>query len=235
MNKSFVLPEESDVSDLIRYLERALKFNSGGAVRFRAYGDILTVYVAPIDTSATSANSTTILGLRTMALAKPVEFDLTLAIADVLASVSGEQTVAEFSLLKKLTRVSTAKTEVFLPERIVNEAWTNETPTRTGWELGGYLTEEFLTESARRGVTEIATTLPEAVGGPIADRIRNEIWGKAADYKYPVPLGAAFVAAGLGFLVQGEEVPWYVSGDWLRLSPANGHVLSKYASDYVSS
>jgi hypothetical protein len=46
-------------------------------------------------------------------------------------------------------------------------------------------------------------------------------------------MGAAFVAAGLGFLTEGELVPWYVSGDWIRLSSQNGHVLAKVARDYV--
>jgi hypothetical protein len=46
-------------------------------------------------------------------------------------------------------------------------------------------------------------------------------------------MGAAFAAAGLGFLTEGELVSWYVSGDWVRLSSQNGHVLAKFARDYV--
>ena len=33
--------------------------------------------------------------------------------------------------------------------------------------------------------------------------------------------------------VKTEIVPWYVSGDWVRLSSEHGHVLARFAKDYV--
>ena len=71
--------------------------------------------------------------------------------------------------------------------------------------------------------------LPESVGGPIAARIRGEIWGRSMEGDSPVPTGAAFVAAGLGFLTENEVVPIYQTQGWIRLSPMNGHILSKVA------
>jgi hypothetical protein len=44
-----------------------------------------------------------------------------------------------------------------------------------------------------------------------------------------VPTGAAFVAAGLGFLTENEEVEEYIADGWVRLSASHGHVLSKVA------
>lgn len=234
MNNCFVLPEEADLVDLSKYLERAQKLDANGAARFRAYGDVLTVYVAPIATEASLEHAPLVLGLRTMALAEPVEFDVTVSIAEVLTSLVLTESVENFSLVKKLSKVQAKANQVCLPAQLSDVPWSSETPTRTGWELGGEMEQSLLTEAARKGVAEITETLPVSVGGPIAARVRAEIWGKAIDYKYPVPMGAAFVAAGLGFLSEGEVVPWYVSGDWIRLSAKHGHVLAKFANDYVS-
>ena len=234
MKNYFVLPEDSDLLDLIRYLERAQKLDSGGAVRFRAYGDILTIYVAPISTVEFSDHAPLVLGLRTMELLEPAEFDVTVSISQSLAEIQKPESPEDFSLAKRLAKVTDSKNRVYLPSELVDVTWNQETPTRTGWEQGGEMEQKDLTEVARKGVAEITETLPASVGGPIAARVRAEIWGKAIDYKYTIPMGAAFVAAGLGFLTEGEIVPWYVSGDWVRLSSKNGHVLAKFAYDYVS-
>jgi hypothetical protein len=90
----------------------------------------------------------------------------------------------------------------------------------------------MLTNVAKRGITEVAETIPESVGGPIAARIRAEVWGRAIDLESKVPAGAAFAAAGLGFLVKDENVPVFHSQGWVRLSTDFGHVLSKEAKHF---
>jgi hypothetical protein len=241
MNSSFVLPTKADVEDLGKYLDRAKRMDSNGAVRLRAYGDVLTVYVAPIFSGEYQQDAPIVLGLRTLQLAEATEFDLTVSIADLLERVlsvtKGEVQEEQLSLADRLLNLSgnsqQDENKIVLDLDLVQVAWSTETPTRSGWELGGEIPEGELTEIARKGIAEVSETLPTSVGGPIAARVRSEIWGKAFDYKFPLPRGSAFVAAGLGFLTEGEQVPWYVSGDWLRLSPAHGHVLSKFATDYV--
>jgi hypothetical protein len=241
MKKSFVLPTASDVIDLGKYLDRAKRLDPLGAVRLRAYGDVLTVYVAPLFSSEYQEHSPTILGLRTLQLAIPAEFDLTFTISDlaqqIQSVISGEAQEEQFSLadrLINLTGKSTAPVnEISLELELVTVSWSTETPTRSGWTLGGEIPEAELTEIARKGIAEVSETLPSSVGGPIAARVRNEIWGKALDYKLPIPMGSAFVAAGLGFLTEGELVSWYVSGDWVRLSSEHGHVLARFARDYI--
>ena len=236
MTNCFTFPEQSDVADLIRYLERAEKLDNAGAVRFRAYGEVLTVYVAPIATEQMLEHTPLILGLRTMELAAASEFDASYPINQMLSELRGEETVENFSLVKKLPekRKILAENQICLPDNPIEVAWSTETPTRTGWEQRGEISQEELTEIARKGVAQITETLPASVGGPIAARVRAEIWGTAFDYKNPIPMGAAFVAAGLGFLTEGELVPWYVSGEWIRLSAKHGHVLSRFANDYVA-
>jgi len=241
MKNSFVLPTNADVVDLGKYLDRAKRMDPNGAVRLRAYGDVLTVYVAPIFSGDYEVDTPIVLGLRTLQLAEPTEFDLTVSIDDllerVLAVSKGEVQEEQLSLSDRLLNLSgknkAIENQVSLDLELVQVAWSTETPTRTGWELGGEIPEVDLTEIARKGIAEVSETLPSSVGGPIAARVRSEIWGRAFDYKFPLPMGSAFVAAGLGFLTEGEIVPWYVSGDWVRLSSEHGHVLSRFAKNYV--
>jgi hypothetical protein len=47
-----------------------------------------------------------------------------------------------------------------------------------------------------------------------------------------VPTGAAFVAAGLGFLTEDEIVNVYEAEGWVRLSTMHGHVLAKAAKTF---
>jgi len=67
------------------------------------------------------------------------------------------------------------------------------------------------------------------VGGPIAARIRGEIWGKGIAQDPRIPTAAAFAAAGLGFLTENEEVDVLSADGWIRLSADHGHVLAKMA------
>ena len=242
MKNCFELPESDDVVDLGRYLDRAKRIDPTGAVRLRAYGDVLTVYVAPIFAGDYIEDAPLFLGLRTLQLAHSTEFDVTVRISDLAAElqriIKGDLQEESMSLSERLARLTgkqTASTnKVCLEMELISVPWSNETPTRTGWVFGGELEESELTEVARKGMAEVAEALPTAVGGPIAARVRSDIWSRAIDVKYPVPTGAAFIAAGLGFLSEGEKVNWYVSGDWVRLSSEHGHVLAKFARDYVS-
>ena len=242
MKNTFVLPTNADVEDLGKYLDRAKRMDPLGAVRLRAYGDVLTVYVAPIYSGEYQQDAPIVLGLRTLQLAQATEFDVTVSIAGLLEIVQGvakgevqEESLSLSDRLLNLSGKSTAiENQISLDLDLVEVAWSTETPTRTGWELGGEIPEGELTEIARKGIAEVSETLPSSVGGPIAARVRSEIWGRAFDYKFPLPMGSAFVAAGLGFLSEGEIVPWYVSGDWVRLSSEHGHVLAKFAKGYVA-
>ena len=242
MKNSFVLPTSADVVDLGKYLDRAKRMDPKGAVRLRAYGDVLTVYVAPIYSGEYEDDAPIVLGLRTLQLAQSAEFDVAVSIAELLEIVQsvakGEILEEQLSLSDRLLNLagksSAVENQISFDLELMNVSWSTETPTRTGWELGGEIPEGELTEIARKGIAEVSEALPASVGGPIAARVRSEIWGKALDYKYPLPMGSAFVAAGLGFLSEGEIVPWYVSGDWVRLSSEHGHVLAKFAKDYVA-
>jgi len=206
-----------------------------GTVRLRAFGKLLTAYVAPLFPAAILDEGPTVLGLRTMELKSEAEISILVPIQSVLDCIA-------FELEKSATELDGIAFELEKPtsdERFVFDMtstervpWAGVSPPRTGWVQTGVLSEEFLTSTAKKGVTEVAETIPESVGGPIAARIRAEVWGRAIDVESKVPAGAAFAAAGLGFLVKDQDVPIFHSQGWVRLSTEFGHVLSKEAKHF---
>ena len=214
MKNEFKLQDRQAVEDLQAYLLRAKRLDKDGLVRFRAFGNVLAAYVAPIFAGSLMDNGPTVLGLRTMELADGSELDAVVPIANVL------------DRLAKLLADDPRKWVLELPDSL-KTPWAGISPPRTGWEPLVEIPEPELTQIAKDGIAEVADTIPEAVGGPIAARIRGEIWGRQMKFGSRIPTGAAFVAAGLGFLTENEIVQAYQAQGWVRLSSEHGHVLAK--------
>ncbi len=221
MKTSFQLLDEQTAQDLKSYLNRAKKMDPKGIVRLRAFGALLTAYVAPLFTGSILDDGPTVLGLRTMELNYETEINILVPIQAVLDRIAFE-----------LEKPETAERFVFDMASSERAPWAGVSPPRTGWVEAGVLPERLLTDVAKRGIVEVAETIPESVGGPIAARIRAEVWGRAIDLESKVPAGAAFAAAGLGFLVKDQDVPVFHSQGWVRLSTDFGHVLSKEAKHF---
>jgi hypothetical protein len=221
MKNTFQLLDEQTALDLKAYLTRAKKMDQKGAVRLRAFGNLLTAYVAPLFTGNILDDGPTVLGLRTMELKSETEVNILVPIQAVLDRLA-------FELDKPATETR------FVFDMVSSERvpWAGVSPPRTGWVEAASLAEYMLTNVAKKGIAEVAETIPESVGGPIAARIRAEVWGRAIDLDSKVPAGAAFAAAGLGFLVKDSDVPVFHSQGWVRLSTEFGHVLSKEAKHF---
>lgn len=220
MINPFTLADEHTAVDLQAYLARAKRLDPDGLVRLRAFGNVLAAYVAPIFAGNLMDSGPTVLGLRTCELAAPAEIDALVPIAAVqerLARLIGDTATKEF----KIQLLETQRAP-----------WAGISPPRQGWLQVGTINESRLTQIARDGIAEVAASLPESVGGPIAARIRGEIWGRGIDLESKVPTGAAFAAAGLGFLTENEEVGLYQAEGWIRLSSEHGHVLAKAATKF---
>jgi hypothetical protein len=220
MINPFVLADEQTATDMQAYLGRAKRLDPDGLVRLRAFGAVLAAYVAPIYSGNLMDSGPTVLGLRTCELAEPAELDALVPIASVqerLAKLLSDNETVEF----KIQLLETQRAP-----------WAGISPPRQGWESLGSINESRLTQIARDGIAEVAASLPESVGGPIAARIRGEIWGRGIDLESRVPTGAAFAAAGLGFLTENEEVGLYSAEGWVRLSSEHGHVLAKAATKF---
>lgn len=220
MINPFVLADSQTASDLQAYLLRAKRLDPDGLVRLRAFGNVMAAYVAPIYSGNLMDSGPTVLGLRTCELAETAEVDALVPIAAV-----------QERLAKLLSEPDTKEFKIQLLES-QRAPWAGISPPRQGWESFGTINETRLTQIARDGIAEVASSLPESVGGPIAARIRGEIWGRGIDLESRVPTGAAFVAAGLGFLTENEEVGLYHAEGWIRLSSVHGHVLAKAATKF---
>ncbi len=205
------LSDQSDVSDLISFLERAKKLDQEGLVKLRAFSDVLAVYVSPIYSGSLLADGPTVLGLRTIKLAAPHEIDANFEIA---------------AILERLAAVG-QDLELALPPVQQRAAWTGVTPPRVGWEPAGEIPQAQITQWAKDGIAEVASALPESIGSSIAAKVRLQIWGKSVGLAHNFPAAVAFALAGLGFMTQGEMVQVYRTKGWVRLSTRHGHVLSK--------
>jgi hypothetical protein len=162
------------------------------------------------------------MGLRTCELEVETEVESLVSIAAVLDRLA--RVLDEPVWNKKTAAISLPPSE--------RSPWAGIMPPRGGWVQTGSMAEVQLTQIAKDGIAEVADALPEAVGGPIAARIRGEIWGRSIDLVSSVPTGAAFVAAGLGFLTEDESVGIYEADGWVRLSTLHGHVLAKAAKTF---
>lgn len=218
MNKDFVLTDEQSTKDLQSYLSRAKRLDPDGLVRLRAYGNVLAAYVAPIFTGSILDGGPTVIGLRTTELAAEAEVDTLVPISAVLDRIAR---VLESDTLDFLVEV---------PDSSQRASWAGISPPRSGWVADGVIDESELTAIARAGIQEVADALPTSVGGPIAARIRGEIWGRGIEKDTRIPTGAAFVAAGLGFMTENEQVSVYFADNWVRLSTDFGHVIAREAA-----
>ncbi|MGA1200626.1 MAG: hypothetical protein ACO3U5_02545 [Aquiluna sp.] len=217
MTNSIRFLDSRDMEDLSSYLTRARKLDDDGCVKFRAFGDILAVYVSPIFSGSLMGDGPTVLGLRTMRLEK-TELDATYSIA---------------SIQERLASAMTEGLELALPTTTMRAAWSGVTPPRQDWVETGTISQQQITQWAKDGIAEVANTLPSSVGSSIAAKVRLGIWGKTVSLEFHLPGAAAFAMAGLGFMQKGEEIRVYTAKGWVRLSSAYGHVLSKQSFKIV--
>ena len=211
MNPLLFLNSANQARDLINFLTRAKKMDEDGVVRLRAFGDVLAVSVAPIFTSSLFADGPTAIGMRTMKLEQPTEIDSVVSLAEVIQRLPK----AEQSL------------QLEVPLEHKPASWTGISAPRNGWELVQEFTDEQVSEWAKKGIKDVAESLPDEVGGPVAARIRAQIWSRPVDIGLMLPGAAAFAMAGLGFLVRGENVKAFRNKNWLRLSSSFGHVITR--------
>ena len=217
MTNSIRFLDSRDMEDLSAYLTRARKLDDDGCVKFRAFGDILAVYVSPIFSGSLMGDGPTVLGLRTMKLER-TELDATYSIA---------------SIQERLASAMTEGLELALPTETMRAAWSGVTPPRQDWVETGTISQQQITQWAKDGISEVANTLPSSVGSSIAAKVRLGIWGKTVSLEFHLPGAAAFAMAGLGFMQKGEEIRVYSAKGWVRLSSAYGHVLSKQSFKIV--
>jgi hypothetical protein len=202
-----------DLADLRTFATRAKSIDDG-AIRLQASGPVLAAYVCVLRPRLLGEATPTILGLRTMALARPAETDVTVPLSAVL---------------DRLARAASDDVDLPLPPVTVSESWAGIGAPRGGWEPLGTLQDAALRQSAEAGITEVAAIMPDKPGALIVNNARAAVWGRELPGAGGLPAGAAFAALTLGFLADGEQ-KLYRAGRWFRLSGSRGHVLARTGS-----
>jgi hypothetical protein len=202
--------DPSDLSDLRSFLTRAKRLDEKGLVKLKVDGDVLGVYVSPIFTASLLDKGLTVLGLRTIRVdSEPL--DAAFEISAILERLMG---LGEGLELK-------------LPPSQSRAAWTGITPPRHQWQRVSSIPNEMVSVAAEQGIAEVAQAIPDAIGASIANRVRQQVWGRGFIDNLPYPAGAAFALVGLGFLNPLEEVAVFEAPGWVRFSTSFGHVLAK--------
>uniref|UniRef100_UPI0039F0934F hypothetical protein n=1 Tax=Sinomonas sp. G460-2 TaxID=3393464 RepID=UPI0039F0934F len=206
------LGDREAVADLRTFLARARAVDAGGAVRLQAVGSVLAAYVCVLRPRMLGEATPTVLGLRTIRLARAADVDVTVALAAVA---------------DRLARMGDDATLLDVPPSSVHVSWAAIRPPRGPWAPSGEVTAEVLAAAAASGMSEVAGLVPEQPGQAMVDGARAAVWGRDVDGVEGVPAGAAFAAEALGFLVPGVPMQRFESGAWVRLSSPRGHVLCR--------
>ena len=205
-------PDARGLDDLRTYVARAKTADEDGAIRLQANGHTLAAYVGVLPGSGLLAEGT-VIGLRVMPLAEPVELDVTVSLA---------------ALTDRLARET--GTGLAVPPVHVSVAWAAVAPPRGGWERVGAVTADDVRAVAREGIEQVASGAPADAGGSAVAALRRHVWGRPTTTTPPFPAGGAFAAYALGFVgAQGTPteppVTVWAQGRWTRLSAPAGHVL----------
>jgi hypothetical protein len=223
MGSSFTLADTPTLDDLHVFLARAARIEEG-TVRLIAGSGVLAVYVAVFYPQGLLDESPTVLGLRTVALSASGEghdeFDVVVPIRSLL----GRLEMAKEA--RQADPAASTPVSISLPMGVNTVTWSAISPPRGGWRPIAGTTAEVLDASARAGIDEVASAVPDAVGEQIVRRVRSEVWSRGIPGLEHVPAGAAFAALGLGFLGD-DEVRMFETGPWTRLTTLRGHVLVK--------
>lgn len=199
------------VADLRVFLSRARAVGEG-AVRLQAVGSVLAAYVLVVGPRGLGDAVPTVLGLRTIALARPAQADVTVSMA---------------SVFDRLARLGEPGTVLEIPPADVRAPWAAVSPPRGPWQYEGEVDATAVQAAAAAGIAEVAAAVPDQAGSAIVQGIRAAVWGRDMDACPALPTGAAFAAHMLGFVTPGEDLRRYSCGPWSRLSSSRGHVLSR--------
>jgi len=213
------LVDTAALADLGRYATRARALDADGAMRLQATGAVLAAWVGVLPGSGILAEGT-VLGLRTFALAEPVELDA----------------VVPLGAVTDRTAHHDGGTDLPVPPTRALAAWAAVTPPRGPWEPAGSVPGDLLARVARDGLVEVTDAVRQR--GAAAGFVRDRVWardvqdapGSGADAPSGgagVRAGGAFAAYALGFLAPGEPVRVFRSNRWTRLTAPGGHVLMR--------
>ena len=200
--------DDDTLADLATFVARAKRVDPDGAARLLGAGPALAVYVSPLH----GPGAPTVLGLRTLGLAEPVDVDVVVPLA---------------ALGDRLARPSGAAELAVPPAEATGVSWAGVSPPRSGWKPLATVPAWVLADAARAGVEEVSAGTGPAAGAPAVAQLRAGVWGRAIAATPDLPSGVAFAADALGFLSGGDDVAVFGAGPWWRATTGRGHVLAR--------
>ncbi|MBU4465168.1 MAG: hypothetical protein KKH75_04900 [Actinobacteria bacterium] len=205
MSQRLVFPDPHVAADVLTFAGRSVLLGDG-AVRLQASGGTLAVTAAPLAPRGLMDATPTVLGMRAVAVDPELVCDLVVEAAALRAADDDAHGVV-------------------LPDTALSPAWAGIAPPRSGWVAAGSISTSVLATRAQFGIAAVADGVPKDAGEDAVRAIRARIWGPHDDALAGLPLGTAFAAFALGFIVGDEEARILTAGSWTRVSLSRGHVL----------
>ncbi|MEU1970583.1 hypothetical protein ABZ477_02920 [Microbacterium sp. NPDC019599] len=205
MSQRLIFPDAEAAADALTFASRTAMVGDGG-VRLQAANGTLAMTSAPLAPRGLLDSTPTVLALRAL----PVDPEL---LCDIVVEAT------------QLAQAPDDSRAVELPETGLSPAWAGVAPPRTGWEASGTISAADLASRAQFGIASVAESMPADPGEDVVRAVRATVWAAPDDTLRGLPLGAAFAAFALGFIVGEEEARVFSSGPWTRITLRRGHVL----------
>jgi len=205
MSQRLIFADAPAAADALTFAGRTARVGDG-AVRLHASSGTLTMTSAPFAPRGLFDSTPTVLAMRAL----PVDPELVCDLVVEASELSGADDSAE---------------QLQLPETALAPSWAGVSPPRGGWAPAGVVRASVLAGRAQWGIATVAESLPQNPGEDAVRAVRAAIWGAPDEQLGGLPLGVAFAAFTMGFIVGEEEAPVRTSGSWTRVSLRRGHVI----------
>jgi hypothetical protein len=205
MSQRLIFTDAAAAADALTFAGRTARVGDG-AVRLHAAAGTLVMTSAPFAPRGLFDQTPTVLAMRVL----PVDPEL---VCDIVIEASDLQGADDDS------------THLQLPEIGLAPSWTGVSPPRSGWEDAGTLAAALLAARAQWGIAAVAETIPQNPGEDAVRAVRAAVWGVPDDELRGLPLGVAFAAFTLGFIVGEEDAGVRTAGPWTRVTLQRGHVI----------
>lgn len=205
MSPRLIFPDAAAAADALTFAGRTARVGDG-AVRLSASAGTLTMTSAPFAPRGLFDATPTVLAMRALPVDPELVCDL---VVDASELVGSDDSAAQLQL----------------PDTALSPAWAGVSPPRAGWRQTANIAASVLASRAQWGIAAVAEALPQNPGEDAVRAVRATVWGPPDDALAGLPLGAAFAAFTLGFIVGEENAAVRTSGAWTRVSLRRGHVI----------
>lgn len=205
MSQRLIFADAPAAADALTFAGRTALVGDG-AVRLQASGGTLTMTSAPFAPRGLFDSTPTVLAMRALPVDPELECDVVIEAAQLIGAED-------------------APDQLQLPDVGLSASWAGVSPPRGGWAQTTAVAASLLAARAQWGIAAVAESLPQNPGEDAVRAVRAAVWGVPDDVLGGLPLGVAFAAFTLGFIVGEEQAAVRTSGSWTRVSLRRGHII----------